>query len=458
MLAMDTINSDPAPQEAPVASEHLPEPSPDKPQPQEDVAASEAAPETSVGGATETAAQVIHTNVESDGSVSEVKKDEAADGTSEVNSKPPVNRNSTPNPKSAGKDGKKKKANKPDAKVAKQAETPTCSMEVSDAAVATPAATSEVAASAPEPEAAPASAGKLSQPRTSKTPRNRGKGKADQARTADSAKAKGPSAGPSPAREAVALTPESKAEPATPKSEPYRNPNRVLTGGVDKKRLTPEELEAKMADIRLRNELLIKKQEAVQADKEQFTQLEAEERERNKLENEKRRAADAERRAAERSRAAENRRVQDNLRREREENATRKAIAFSGREWDAGKDERVMPSYHDRRDSDRGSYSNRRQNDSYRDNHDGDRGDPNPRTSYRQGSGSGGRRYMDRGDQANRGANNNFATPQRTAPVPATTPSLAKVEPTKVTSKQDLAPVATFNAVKTTSSRSWGDV
>ncbi|KAJ3021727.1 hypothetical protein HKX48_007896 [Thoreauomyces humboldtii] len=194
---------------------------------------------------------------------------------------------------------------------------------------------------------------------------------------------------------------EGQQAPAPPRPVPYYNPNRVLTGGVDKKRLTPEELDKKMEDIRRRNQELKRKQEAVRQDEEQFRMVETAARTQQKEEADRRRVMEMEQRASDRAQAAERRKVQDALRKEREENAARKAKSFGTREWDVGKTEtgrggsnaggdtgvpqRAYEAGRDSRHYTRSdSYGRRDEGSNYAQSEAGPRG-------------GGGRRYLDRG-------------------------------------------------------------
>ncbi|KAJ3149740.1 hypothetical protein HDU89_003497 [Geranomyces variabilis] len=232
----------------------------------------------------------------------------------------------------------------------------------------------------------PSSTAQPVKPRSARQPRPKGNKKPDTQAANGSAQTSETQAANSNNREESApgaTAPTTTAAPQQPRVQPYVNPNRVATGGLDKKRLTEEELDEKMAAIRAKNEALKQKQEAARADEERFNQIESAERARRKLEDQERRAAQAAQRAAERVRVLESRRVQEQLRREREENAARKAKSFSGREWDVGK---VVG----------GSDTGRNETSNWN--------DTSPRASgYRQRGGrggstgeGGGRRYMDR--------------------------------------------------------------
>ncbi|KAH7090121.1 hypothetical protein BKA62DRAFT_42176 [Auriculariales sp. MPI-PUGE-AT-0066] len=108
----------------------------------------------------------------------------------------------------------------------------------------------------------------------------------------------------------------------TPQAErktPYVNRDRVKSGGPTREKLSPEELEAKMADIRKRNQQIKEKRELVLADEAAFKQLLVDD------------AATA------KARAERTRNIQDKVNRDRNQNAQRKLDKMSGREWDSAK-------------------------------------------------------------------------------------------------------------------------
>ncbi|KIV98808.1 uncharacterized protein PV09_08963 [Verruconis gallopava] len=105
--------------------------------------------------------------------------------------------------------------------------------------------------------------------------------------------------------------------PAAGKPVPSVRGDRSLTGGPAKKKLTEDELNAKLAAMSLKNKALTEAHEKAQADQDAFA-------EREKIAAEKRRIERLERQA---------------LMGEREKNRQRKLQVMSGREWDAGKNE-----------------------------------------------------------------------------------------------------------------------
>ncbi|KAI8814111.1 hypothetical protein BJ742DRAFT_786458 [Cladochytrium replicatum] len=113
------------------------------------------------------------------------------------------------------------------------------------------------------------------------------------------------------------------------KVEGSQGSSRVASGGADKKnqRLTEEELAERITEIRRKNAAILKKQEEVDADRQAWEAQEAVLRQK-----------DEEQRQIIRRHHEERNRAQETLRREREENAARKAITVDNREWDHGKD------------------------------------------------------------------------------------------------------------------------
>ncbi|KAI8613104.1 hypothetical protein BC830DRAFT_1230762 [Chytriomyces sp. MP71] len=102
----------------------------------------------------------------------------------------------------------------------------------------------------------------------------------------------------------------------------YVNPERHLSGGAEKKKLSPQELSQKMEKMRIMNAEILKQQEAAEEDQALFeASLQVQ------------RAREAEEAAKER-RARE---AMEELRRERAENARKKAESKAGREWDMQK-------------------------------------------------------------------------------------------------------------------------
>ncbi|KAJ3190652.1 hypothetical protein HK101_008512, partial [Irineochytrium annulatum] len=115
---------------------------------------------------------------------------------------------------------------------------------------------------------------------------------------------------------------------------PYVNPNRIASGGLEKKKLSPEELDRKMAEMRIKNAELLRKKEASAADERAF--LETQKEIKKKEEEDRRRRREEltmKKEKEEKAKAAF-----DALTREREENAQRKLQAKAGREWDMGKE------------------------------------------------------------------------------------------------------------------------
>ncbi|KAI8819658.1 uncharacterized protein EV422DRAFT_568618 [Fimicolochytrium jonesii] len=137
--------------------------------------------------------------------------------------------------------------------------------------------------------------------------------------------------------DATAATGNEAAGVTKPAAGPYRNPNRVLTGGADKKRLTKEELDLKMREMRRLNAELVAKKEAVAADEQAWHDAERVRTAQEQQEREQRLAQEAANRAAQRKKQEETMRIQAQLKRERAENAARKAQSMASREWDVGK-------------------------------------------------------------------------------------------------------------------------
>ncbi|OZJ05858.1 hypothetical protein BZG36_00864 [Bifiguratus adelaidae] len=133
-------------------------------------------------------------------------------------------------------------------------------------------------------------------------------------------------------------TEEARAVEESHRAKPYVNKERVLSGG-SKATVTADELTARMERIRLRNAEIEKKRQLVEADEKAYME---EEKEAERLEAQRRETEKA-RRAAEQAerqrRQAMDRKMQQALRTEREENASRKAKAMESREWDRNKQE-----------------------------------------------------------------------------------------------------------------------
>ncbi|KZV91589.1 hypothetical protein EXIGLDRAFT_769737 [Exidia glandulosa HHB12029] len=127
-------------------------------------------------------------------------------------------------------------------------------------------------------------------------------------------------ASPPPATPASATSkPQQQQQPQGEKKVPYVNKNRVQTGGAPREKLSPEELEAKMAEIRKRNQLIKEKRELVLADEAAFKQQLAEDE------------------AGRKARDDNTRKVQAKVNQERGQNAQRKLEKMGGREWDSAK-------------------------------------------------------------------------------------------------------------------------
>ncbi|KAJ3190184.1 hypothetical protein HDU85_000475 [Gaertneriomyces sp. JEL0708] len=135
--------------------------------------------------------------------------------------------------------------------------------------------------------------------------------------------------------ETPATAPATGAEkPATPS---YLNRQRHLTGGADKTRLTGEELEKKMEAIRLKNAELLKKTQAIADDERMWKEAELQRAAKEEQTRQRRIAETKAAREAEAKRRQLNQKAQEALKREREENAMRKAKAMANREWDQDK-------------------------------------------------------------------------------------------------------------------------
>ncbi|GAA5935996.1 uncharacterized protein JCM15063_002675 [Sporobolomyces koalae] len=142
---------------------------------------------------------------------------------------------------------------------------------------------------------------------------------------------------------AGAATPQPRA-PLTPRSlMPDRN--RVSTGGSRKEKKSPEELEALMARMRLKNEEAMKKLAKAEEDRKAFEivaeqeRLRAEELARREREERERRLRE------ERERKERTLELQKAINREREEAAQRKLALIQGRAWDAEKLDRERDPY-----------------------------------------------------------------------------------------------------------------
>ncbi|TDL29788.1 hypothetical protein BD410DRAFT_780278 [Rickenella mellea] len=107
-------------------------------------------------------------------------------------------------------------------------------------------------------------------------------------------------------------------EDAKEKSKPYVNPDRFMTGGTQREKLSSEELDARMDKIREKNEKIKQRRLAVQADEDAFKASQE----------------------IERKKEADNRKIQQAINQNREQNALRKMEKVGHREWDSGKPSR----------------------------------------------------------------------------------------------------------------------
>ncbi|KAJ3112872.1 hypothetical protein HDU96_004055 [Phlyctochytrium bullatum] len=111
-----------------------------------------------------------------------------------------------------------------------------------------------------------------------------------------------------------------------PVGQPYVNPNR---------RMTKDELDRKMDEMRKKNAEILKRNEAAEADARAFEEAQKEIKKREEEERRRRREElQAKREKEEKAKAAF-----DALTKEREENAQRKIKAMTTREWDKDKEE-----------------------------------------------------------------------------------------------------------------------
>ncbi|GAA6010432.1 hypothetical protein JCM11491_006935 [Sporobolomyces phaffii] len=121
--------------------------------------------------------------------------------------------------------------------------------------------------------------------------------------------------------------------------------DRVATGGAKKNKKSPEELEALMAKMRLKNEEAMKKRQKAEEDKQRFDEIAEQERKRSeelerKVREERERLIREERERKERTIE-----LQKEINRAREEAAQRKLALIQGRAWDAEKLERERDPY-----------------------------------------------------------------------------------------------------------------
>nr|VWO99067.1 Zn(2)-C6 fungal-type domain-containing protein [Ganoderma boninense] len=98
------------------------------------------------------------------------------------------------------------------------------------------------------------------------------------------------------------------------KKKPYVNPDRVKTGGAQRKP-SEEELAERMARIREQNEKIKQRRLDVQADEDEYKKKQE----------------------ADRAKLAKQKKVQESVDKAREQNARRKMDKIQGREWDSGK-------------------------------------------------------------------------------------------------------------------------
>ncbi|KAH7889880.1 hypothetical protein F5I97DRAFT_1848314 [Phlebopus sp. FC_14] len=99
------------------------------------------------------------------------------------------------------------------------------------------------------------------------------------------------------------------------KKKPYVNPERVKSGGVQREKLTEEELAERMQRMKEQNEKIKQRKLDVKADEDAFKKTQE----------------------AERVKQAHARKVQEGVDRTREQNARRKMEKIQSREWDSGK-------------------------------------------------------------------------------------------------------------------------
>ncbi|KAI8828718.1 hypothetical protein BJ741DRAFT_625369 [Chytriomyces cf. hyalinus JEL632] len=120
----------------------------------------------------------------------------------------------------------------------------------------------------------------------------------------------------------------SSAGGGTRASRVYVNPTRILSGGVEKTKLTPDELAKKMDQIRIQNIEIQKQRQAADADQAQFeANLEAQRKREHEIQE-------------------RNRKALFELNKEREANARRKAESMAAREWDMRKSSAPHAPFH----------------------------------------------------------------------------------------------------------------
>ncbi|PWN94933.1 hypothetical protein FA09DRAFT_363343 [Tilletiopsis washingtonensis] len=140
---------------------------------------------------------------------------------------------------------------------------------------------------------------------------------------------------------AAALVPVSAERPKQPS---YLNRTRHTTGGPAHTRLSPEELEAKMARARLANEQIMRRREAVDEDTRAYSERTKKEDERRQQERAREEEAKREKKAREEEERKNAREKEERDRAklaaitsEREANAARKLERSGRRDWDAEK-------------------------------------------------------------------------------------------------------------------------
>ncbi|KIM87694.1 hypothetical protein PILCRDRAFT_815271 [Piloderma croceum F 1598] len=177
---------------------------------------------------------------------------------------------------------------------------------------ATPAENTEQEAPVSKPPRAKKSAERKA-PAERKPPRER-KPTAENKSAAGDATSTG-DAPTSPAAEAADSPPQDEMSNEKKKSQAYHNPERVLTGGSQRDKLSEEELTERMTRMREQNEKIKQRRMDVIADEDAFKKTQEFER----LKQEK------------------IRKEQEHVNRTREQNARRKMDKISSREWDEGK-------------------------------------------------------------------------------------------------------------------------
>lgn len=136
----------------------------------------------------------------------------------------------------------------------------------------------------------------------------------------------------------AAEPPSAPTGPKDPKPTHSVRGDRTLTGGTPRARLTEEELNAKLASMRSRNEALTAAHARAEADLANFEAREALAAQKN-----------AERRKQQAERQKQERQNRQQMMGEREKNRQRKLEAQQGREWDFGKEEGFVGTGDERR-------------------------------------------------------------------------------------------------------------